>query len=118
MVMLGGRDSLGWAFLIGELTVTATILTTFAGSARQSLDQRLSVRPSIKAAAMVWKDFSLERSSTYKLQRSFQFSLNFYSHRELPAWSPDSQHGWVFASHSEISDLRNRSEERRVGKEC
>ena len=108
MLVLSLRYRLGWALLIGVATVSATLLLTFAGPTRQSLDQRLSARPSLRAAAMIWKDFSPEHSSTYKLQRSFQFSLNFYFHRELPAWSPGSRQGWVFASRSEIGDLRNR----------
>jgi 4-amino-4-deoxy-L-arabinose transferase-like glycosyltransferase len=108
MLMLSVPSKLGWALLVGAAAVSATVLLTLAGPTRRSLDQRLSVRPSIEAAAIVWKDFSAEQSSTYKLQRSFQFSLNFYFHRELPGWSPGSRHGWVFASRSEISDLRNR----------
>jgi 4-amino-4-deoxy-L-arabinose transferase-like glycosyltransferase len=108
MVMLGLRPGLVAALLIGVAAVGTVVLLTLAGSTEQSLDQHLSARPSLRAAAMIWKDFSPERSSTYKLRRSFQFSLDFYVHRELPVWSPDSRHGWVFASRSEISDLRNR----------
>ena len=108
MLMLGVQSGLASALLIGVATVVATVALTFAGSTGQSLDQRLSARPSLGDAAMIWKDFSPDRSSTYKLQRSFQFSLTFYFHRELPDWSPNSRHGWVFSSRSEISDLRNR----------
>ena len=107
-LMLSGPSRPASTLLVGAATVSATVLLTLAAPTRRSLDQRLSVRPSIEAAAIVWKDFSPERSSTYKLQRSFQFSLNFYFHRELPGWLPDSRRGWVFASRSEISDLRNR----------
>jgi len=108
VLMLSVPSKLASTLLVGAATVSATVLLTLAGPTRRSLDQRLSVRPSIEAAAIVWKDFSPEHSSTYKLQRSFLFSLNFYFHRELSGWSPESQHGWVFASQSEISDLRNR----------
>jgi 4-amino-4-deoxy-L-arabinose transferase-like glycosyltransferase len=108
MLMLSAQPRLASALLIGVLAVVATVLLTFAGSTGQSLGQRLSARPPLRAAQMIWKDFSAERTSTYKLQRPFQFSLNFYLHRELPAWSPDSRHGWVFAPRGEINDLRNR----------
>jgi 4-amino-4-deoxy-L-arabinose transferase-like glycosyltransferase len=108
VLMLGLGPQFATALLTGVGTVVATILVAFAGSTGKSLDQRLSVRPSIEAAAIVWKDFSPEQSSTYRLQRSFQFALNSYFHREVPEWSPDSRRGWVFAPHSEITDLRKR----------
>jgi 4-amino-4-deoxy-L-arabinose transferase-like glycosyltransferase len=108
MLMLSVQRRLASALLVGVVAAVVTVALTFAGSTGQSLDQRLSARPTFSAAQMIWKDFSPERVSTHKLQRSFQFSLNFYFHRELPDWSPGSQHGWVFAPRSEISDLRNR----------
>jgi 4-amino-4-deoxy-L-arabinose transferase-like glycosyltransferase len=108
MLVLSVQSRLASALLIGVVAVVATVAITFAGLTGQLLDQRLSARPPLRAAQVIWKDFSPERTSTYKLQRPFQFSLNFYFHRELPAWSPDFQRGWVFASRSEISDLRNR----------
>jgi 4-amino-4-deoxy-L-arabinose transferase-like glycosyltransferase len=108
MLMLSVRRGLVSGLLVGVVAVVVTVALTFAGSTAQSLDQRFSARPALGAAQMIWKDFSPERTSTYKLRRSFQFSLNFYFHRELPDWSPDFQRGWVFASRSEISDLRNR----------
>ena len=108
MLMLSAQSRLASALLIGVVAVVATVAITFSGLTGQLLDQRLSARPPLRAAQMIWKDFSPERTSTYKLQRPFQFSLSFYFHRELPAWSPDFQRGWVFASRSEISDLRNR----------
>ena len=108
MLMLSAQPRLASALFMGVVAVVATVLLTFAGSTGELLDQRLSARPPLRAAQMIWKDFSPERTSTYKLQRPFQFSLNFYLQRELPAWSPDSLRGWVFASRNDISDLRNR----------
>jgi 4-amino-4-deoxy-L-arabinose transferase-like glycosyltransferase len=108
MLMLSVQRRLASALSIGVVAVVVTVALTFAGSTGQSLDQHLSARPALNAAQMIWKDFSPARASTHKLQRSFQFSLNFYFHRELPDWSPDSRRGWVFASRTEISDLRNR----------
>ncbi len=108
MLMLSVQPGLASALLVGVATVVATVALTFAGSTRRLLDQRLSARPALKNAPLICKDFSPERSSTYNLQRSLQFGVNFYFHRDLPEWSPDSRHQCVFASHTETSALRNR----------
>jgi 4-amino-4-deoxy-L-arabinose transferase-like glycosyltransferase len=108
MLMLSAQPRLASALLLGVVALVATVALTFVGSRGEALDRRLSARPTLRAAQMIWKDFSPERSSTYKLQRPSQFSLSFYLHRELPAWSPESWHRWVFAPRGEINDLRNR----------
>jgi 4-amino-4-deoxy-L-arabinose transferase-like glycosyltransferase len=95
--------------LVTELAVIAILALTVSGNIREILDGRLSARAAPVAAGMIWRDYSPERSSTYKLQRSFQYGLNFYFHRELSEWSPDrSQPGWVFTSSREEYELRNR----------
>jgi 4-amino-4-deoxy-L-arabinose transferase-like glycosyltransferase len=108
IVMLGVQPGLASALLICVPTVVATVALTFAGSTRHLLDQRLSARPALWNAPLICKDFSPEHASTYKLQRSFEFGLNFYFHRELPDWSPDARHQCVFGSHTETSALRDR----------
>jgi len=93
----------------GVVAVTVAIACTFTGATGEVLDQRLSARAAPKAARIVWNNYSPERSSTYKLPRSFQYTLNFYFHRELPEWSPDGRaRGWVFASAKEEFELRQR----------
>jgi 4-amino-4-deoxy-L-arabinose transferase-like glycosyltransferase len=95
--------------LVTELAVIAILALTMNKNIREILDGRLSARAAPAAAAIIWKDYSPEQSSTYKLQRSFQYSLIFYFHRELPEWSPDrSQPGWVFTSSREEFELRNQ----------
>jgi len=95
--------------LVSELAVIAILALALSGNTREILDGRLSARAAPVAAAIIWKDYSPERSSTYRLQRSFQYGLNFYFHRELSEWSPDrSQPGWVFTSSREEFELRNR----------
>jgi 4-amino-4-deoxy-L-arabinose transferase-like glycosyltransferase len=95
--------------LVSELAVIAILALALSGNTREILDGRLSARAAPVAAAIIWKDYSPERSSTYRLQRSFQCGLNFYFHRELSEWSPDrSQPGWVFTSSREEFELRNR----------
>ena len=94
--------------LINAIAFIVAVPLTLHGNTREVLDERLSVRPAPEAAAMIWKDYSPERSSTYKLQRSFQYGLNFYLHRELSEWSPGkTQPGWVYAPGRVINELRD-----------
>ena len=94
---------------ISVLALTVAIAAILTGNTREVLDQRYSARNASQAARIVWNDYSPERSSTYKLTRSFQYTLNFYFHREVPEWSPDgSTRSWVFALAREESELRNR----------
>ena len=96
------------AFVISVVALIVAITLALIGATREVLDQRLSARSAPKAALIVWNNYSPERSSTYKLPRSFQYNLNFYFHRELPEWSPaDAQPGWVYAPGREISNLRD-----------
>jgi len=94
--------------LVNAFALVAVVALTLRGNTREVLDERLSVRSAPMAAAMIWKEYSSERSSAYKLPRSFQYSLNFYLHRELSEWLPGkSQPGWVYAPGGEIQELRN-----------
>jgi 4-amino-4-deoxy-L-arabinose transferase-like glycosyltransferase len=107
-IMLSIQPRLQSALSVATVTAVVTFAMTFVGSTGRSLDQRMSARPALVIAPRLWKDFSADRVSTYKLQRSFQFSSNFYLKRELPPWSPISQVGWVLAPASETSYLRDR----------
>ncbi len=94
--------------LVNVIALIVVVGLTLPGDTREILDGRLSARSSPAAAPMVWKDYSPERSSTYKLQRSFKYGLNFYFHRELPEWSPNrAQPGWVYAPGKETHELRD-----------
>src|SRR6266436_4006794 len=57
--------------LVNVIALIVVVGLTLPGDTREILDGRLSARSSPAAAPMVWKDYSPERSSTYKLQRSF-----------------------------------------------
>ena len=101
--------NLRWGLVMGVIALLVAIGSALTGNTRQVLDQRYSARSASLAARIVWNDYSPERSSTYKLTRSFQYALDFYFHRELPEWSSDgSTRSWVFALAKEESELRNR----------
>jgi 4-amino-4-deoxy-L-arabinose transferase-like glycosyltransferase len=106
--VLGNLRKLFPCLVIGALAVIVAINLALSGTARRAIDSSVSARSAIEAARIVWNDYSPERSSTYKLTRPFQYSLNFYFHRELPDWSPGKdQPGWVYAPGRETSGLRD-----------
>jgi 4-amino-4-deoxy-L-arabinose transferase-like glycosyltransferase len=106
-VLVLGNLRLGLALGVSALTIA--IVSSLTGNTRAVLDQRYSARSAPEAARIVWNGYSPDRSSTYKLTRSFQYGLNFYFHRELPEWLPDrTAPGWVFALAKDEGELRNR----------
>ncbi|PYK10438.1 MAG: hypothetical protein DME61_03285, partial [Verrucomicrobia bacterium] len=95
--------------VVNAFAFIVVVALTLGGNARAVLDERLSVRSAPMTAAMIWKEYSPEHSTTYKLRRSFQYGLNFYLHREISEWSPGkSSPVWVYAPGGEIQELRNR----------
>ena len=108
MVLLASLRRSRWALLLSVVGWTSAVALTLTGTIGQALDQRLSSRPAITAAPRIWNNYSPEGASMYKLQRSFQYSLNFCFHRELQEWSTGRAHpGWVFTSGREGSVLRS-----------
>jgi 4-amino-4-deoxy-L-arabinose transferase-like glycosyltransferase len=101
--------NLRFGLALGVSALIIAIVSSLTGNARAVLDQRYSARSAPEAARIVWNDYSPDRSSTYKLTRSFQYALDFYFHRELPEWLPErTAPGWVFALAKDESELRNR----------
>ncbi len=93
---------------LGVSALSVAIASALTGNTRELLDQRFSARNAPEAARIVWNNYAPERSSTYKLTRSFQYGLNFYFHRELPEWSPEgTPPGWVFALAKERAELQH-----------
>jgi len=105
--VLGGTRRFSLCFLSAVLAVIAAINLALSGKTRQEIDSSISARPALQTVQTAWNNYSPERASSYKLRRSFQYSLNFYFRRELPEWSADRvQHGWVFTSGRGSSELR------------
>jgi 4-amino-4-deoxy-L-arabinose transferase-like glycosyltransferase len=101
--------SLRLGLALGVCGLIIAIVSCLIGNTRAVLDQLYSARSAPEAARIVWTDYSPNRSSVYKLTRSFQYALNFYFHRELPEWLPGrTAPGWVFALAKDESELRSR----------
>ena len=95
------------AIIVGETALIVAIYLGPVGEAGRALDSSVSARYAFQTASLVWNDYSPENASTYKLQRAFSYSLNFYFHRELPEWSPNNPWaGWIFTSSSKVHELR------------
>jgi 4-amino-4-deoxy-L-arabinose transferase-like glycosyltransferase len=110
--VLGNLRRLSFSLIIAVLAIIAAINLALSGTSRRAIDYSVSVRPATEAARLAWNDYSPEQSTIFKLNRSLQYNLNFYFHRELPEWSPDgSKPGWVFTSPKEAFELRNRGME-------
>jgi 4-amino-4-deoxy-L-arabinose transferase-like glycosyltransferase len=101
--------NLRFGLALGVSALIIAIVSSLTGNTQAVLDKRYSARSAPEAARIVWNNYSPDRSSTYKLTRSFQYDLNFYFHRELPEWLPDrTAPGWVFALAKDEGELRNR----------
>jgi 4-amino-4-deoxy-L-arabinose transferase-like glycosyltransferase len=97
-----------FATIVSVITFVAAIFLALVGDSRWAIDTSSSSRYAVQSADVAWKNFSPEGAVTYRLPRSFQYSLNFYFHRELREWSPDkAHHAWVFTSMREVSQLRD-----------
>ena len=106
--VLGCLRRFSHCLVIGVLTVILAVNLALSGETRRALDSSLSARYAFQIPQVVWRNYSPQYVSTYKLRRSFQYGLNFYFHRELPEWSPGkTPPGWVYAPGGEIQGLRD-----------
>jgi 4-amino-4-deoxy-L-arabinose transferase-like glycosyltransferase len=61
------------------------------------LDPSLSARAAAVEAQKRWPEFSGTRAATWQIKRSFSYQLNFYTHAQLPDWTPsDPKPEWLF----------------------
>ena len=106
--VLGDVRGYSTSAVFGVLAIILAINLGFGGISSQAIDSSVSARPAFQTAQTVWASYSPKLASTYKLKRSFSYSLNFYFHRELPEWSAGSvQPAWVFTSREERSELQS-----------
>ena len=85
---------------VGQAVFLGLIYLGLAGSIGKILDQKLSARFAVERyfATQQYKKTQLHEPLehpplngpfVYRLPRAYQYTLNFYFHRELPAWSGD-----------------------------
>ena len=98
-----------FALGVAQVAVLLSAYLALSGNVGAALDSSVSARYAFCSAGSIWNDYSPDRAATFKLRRSFEYSLNFYFHRELPEWAPGPGRGpskWIFTSRAEASELR------------
>ena len=87
-------------FALAQTAYLTFVFMGLAGEAGHVLDARISSH----FAAQRYRELRLDNSApndipggpfTYQLPRAYQYSLNFYFHRELSVWPEDSTKGAV-----------------------
>jgi 4-amino-4-deoxy-L-arabinose transferase-like glycosyltransferase len=97
---------------VAVILCASAILLTFGlgmSEATGPLDRRISPRWAAEFAEQSFPHGWAANSATCGLRRSFQYSLNFYAHRELPQWSGNAaDYEWVFISRAQIKELQSK----------
>jgi 4-amino-4-deoxy-L-arabinose transferase-like glycosyltransferase len=80
------------------------LILFFANS--RTVDEMTSLRPALVEAQAKWRPLTIENVKTYKLQRSFQYSLNFYLRGEARELSvTDSKDVVIFTESRNVLSL-------------
>ena len=91
------------AILSGLVAWVCLLILTYS-AALPSMDSWFSPRP---IAFTVLRDHQMASEvRTFRLQRGWQFGLNFYLQRELQEWIPSEPQGYVLTSPAGIQELR------------
>jgi 4-amino-4-deoxy-L-arabinose transferase-like glycosyltransferase len=99
----GSRQNLGAVVATCSLLVAATVLASLR--VLPALDPYLSARP---YAVFLRHDLRPDRIFTFHLNRSWNFGLTFYFHRELPEWSPgDREAALVLTTRKGLEEIAN-----------
>jgi hypothetical protein len=84
------------------IALFATILVLLVAMVRSDnlfarLDADLTARQAALDARKLWPGFSASRAATWHLKRSLCYQLNFYTHTQLPDWTPpNAKPEWLF----------------------
>lgn len=102
IVFAGAYQNLSAAAIISSLAVVAILILANI-AILPALDPFLSARPD---AAFLRHDLRPDRIFTFQLNRSWNYGLAFYFHRELPEWSPeDPEPALVLTTHKGLEEI-------------
>jgi 4-amino-4-deoxy-L-arabinose transferase-like glycosyltransferase len=108
-ITLGFRRRSCSALIVSVLSLIFTLAVGLTGDAGWALDLGTSARWATRVPEGVSHEYWTSHTATYKLQRSFHYSLNFYLHKEVPEWSENiSERNWVFTTPKEMIELGAR----------
>ena len=113
VALAGGLLVMGSAMLrqthaaVALSIVVVLFLLTFTYGSAARLDPQLSARFSAAQIGLEHEAFTY----SYKLQRAWQYQMNFYLHREIAEWSPEiAGEAVVVTSQKNMPELRARAE--------
>jgi 4-amino-4-deoxy-L-arabinose transferase-like glycosyltransferase len=85
------------------------VLVFGVGYAKAPLDQSVSARWAVEFVSRESRGKWSDTTATYKLRRAFQYSVNFYAHKEVPEWPVNSNdYEWVFTAPSTMIELQGK----------
>jgi 4-amino-4-deoxy-L-arabinose transferase-like glycosyltransferase len=111
---------LGWARKYwASLALSAVLMAGLVEGINLRIVPLIDHEVSPRAAAQaIQKELRTgENVSVYRLHRAWHYGLNYYLHRELPAWPPDSTtalHGMVVAPAAGVSEMQSAGVKFRV----
>jgi Dolichyl-phosphate-mannose-protein mannosyltransferase len=87
--------------------VLMLIMTTFGYVSASKLDPQLSAR---RSTAQIDPARAVNTYS-FQLQRAWQYQFNYYLHREIPEWNPDTPgEAIVITTEKHLAELKNSAE--------
>ncbi len=96
------------ALNVAIFSLLVAVVWSLTGDARWALDNGITTGLTGMSSERIQTNFAAAPVYAYKLQRSFQYSLNFYFHRELPEWSPSAGlHVQVFTRPINLAEMRS-----------
>ncbi len=105
-IALGFRGRTSLALIVSALCLLFTLGVGLTGETSWGLDRSTSARWASTVPGGVSREYWATHTATYKLQRSFQYGLNFYLRKEVPEWSGNrSERNWVFTTPKEMDEL-------------
>jgi len=103
ILVLSLRKKYSSAIVSGLVAWVCLLILTYSAPL-PSMDSWFSPRP---IAFTILRDHQMAGEiRTFRLQRGWQFGLNFYLRRELQEWNPSEPQGYVLASPAGIQELR------------
>ncbi len=106
-IALLGLSQRPTAALLAAAVLMAGLVEAANRRVLPQLDPFLSPRAAARAAPA--SPGAAESLSVYRVHRAWHHGLNFYLHRELPQWSPQSPHGgWLYTNAQGLAELQRQ----------
>lgn len=90
--------------------VAALLMAGLAEGVNRNVLQQLDAHLSPRAAARAGQSHApADPILVYRVHRAWRYGLNFYLHRELPEWTPQSPRpGWLYTSAAGLMELERQ----------